>query len=428
MHCHRWMCHHVRLIGQAREVCKTLSHFLWNMSKGKLKGGTRVHVIFDRYCEYSIKSGNRCSCKAQVSREHQLYLSSPLPPLQVALTATKKQKKTYRYDLWWTCVYSRAIESSQQSCSYWEDTNTYRGMQWIVNPETWLEDHPRRGRFIIPHQVVYLASLGCCSIKVISDDTDVFCAVSITMPGKSWHQHFSWNPQVKDAHQLTLVLLLPNTEVLPHSCFHALSGCDTVASYFGIGKTKVVKVLEARNRLNHLENPSANLEDVLCESTAFIAACYDQKCEARETMTDVHYKVWVSKTERKGACLLPKLKAIPPTLEAFKKNIKRAHFQAYIMENYTTNSGGVQGKHNEGSLSGMHYGKTIPPTQEVFKENIKRAHFQACIMENYTTDSGGVQGKHKEGSLSGMHMENCFGRGASKPWPIKIWVGQRWSC
>ena len=25
--------------------------------KGKLKGGTRVHVIFDRYCEYSVKSG-----------------------------------------------------------------------------------------------------------------------------------------------------------------------------------------------------------------------------------------------------------------------------------------------------------------------------------------------------------------------------------
>ena len=47
-------------------------------------------------------------------------------------------------------------------------------------------------------------------------------------------------------------------------------------------------------------------------------------------MTDVRYKAWVSKTGRKGACLLPKLKAIPPTLDAFKENIKRAHFQACI--------------------------------------------------------------------------------------------------
>ena len=36
--------------------------------KGKLKDGTRGHVIFDPYCEYSIKSGTRCSRKAQVSR------------------------------------------------------------------------------------------------------------------------------------------------------------------------------------------------------------------------------------------------------------------------------------------------------------------------------------------------------------------------
>ena len=135
---------------------------------------------------------------------------------------------------------------------------------------------------------------------------------------------------------------------------HALSGCDTVASCFGIGKTKVMKVLEAGNRLNHLGTPSANLEDVLCVSTAFVAAYYGQKCEALETTTDVRYKVWVSQTGRKGACLLPKLKAISPTLEAFKENIKRAHFQACIW-------------------------KATPPTLEVFKENIKRAHFQACI-------------------------------------------------
>ena len=64
--------------------------------KGKLKGGTRVHIIFDRYCEYSIKSGTRCSRKAQVSREHQLCLSSPLPPQQVALTVTKNNNTTHR--------------------------------------------------------------------------------------------------------------------------------------------------------------------------------------------------------------------------------------------------------------------------------------------------------------------------------------------
>ena len=64
--------------------------------KGKLKGGTIVHVIFDHYFEYCIKIGTRCSRNAQVSREHQLCHSSPLPPQQVALTVTKT---THRYDL-----------------------------------------------------------------------------------------------------------------------------------------------------------------------------------------------------------------------------------------------------------------------------------------------------------------------------------------
>ena len=39
---------------------------------------------------------------------------------------------------------------------------------------------------------------------------------------------------------------------------HALSGCDTAASYLGIGKTKVVKVLEAGKWFTHLGTPSAN--------------------------------------------------------------------------------------------------------------------------------------------------------------------------
>ena len=54
------------------------------------------------------------------------------------------------------------------------------------------------------------------------------------------------------------------------------------------------------------------------------------KYEVGETMTYTYHKVWVSKTGRKGACLLPRLKALPSTLEAFKENTKRAHFQACI--------------------------------------------------------------------------------------------------
>ena len=41
-----------------------------NYVTGKPKGDTRIHVMFERYCDFSIKSGTRWSRKAQVSREH----------------------------------------------------------------------------------------------------------------------------------------------------------------------------------------------------------------------------------------------------------------------------------------------------------------------------------------------------------------------
>ena len=69
-------------------------------------------------------------------------------------------------------------------------------------------------------------------------------------------------------------------------------------------------------------------------------------------------------------------KAMPPTLEVFKGDIKRAHFQA-CMESYATDSGGIQERHKEGSLSGMH--RESYATDSGGVGDIKRAHFQACI-------------------------------------------------
>ena len=58
----------------------------------KLKGSTRVHVILAATVNIcSIKSGTRCSHKPQVSREHQLCLSSSLPTQEVSLTVTKSK-------------------------------------------------------------------------------------------------------------------------------------------------------------------------------------------------------------------------------------------------------------------------------------------------------------------------------------------------
>ena len=47
-------------------------------------------------------------------------------------------------------------------------------------------------------------------------------------------------------------------------------------------------------------------------------------------MSSIRYKIWVSYSGPKGASILPKLKSPPSTVEAFRENVKRAHFQACI--------------------------------------------------------------------------------------------------
>ena len=112
----------------------------------------------------------------------------------------------------------------------------------------------------------------------------------------------------------------------------AVSRCDTVGCYHGIGKTKVVKALSAGIEVNHSGDPKASLDDVMKESsTHFIGACYGQKCDPSDTMSSICYKVCVSHNGRKGANILPKQKSLPPTVEAFRE-CKAGSFSSLHLE------------------------------------------------------------------------------------------------
>ena len=75
--------------------------------------------------------------------------------------------------------------------------------------------------------------------------------------------------------------------------------------------------------LNLLGEQFADFEEVLQQSTAFISACYD--IHDASSMTASRIKVWMMKTGRRVATGMPKLCSLPPTNEAFKENVKRAH-------------------------------------------------------------------------------------------------------
>ena len=97
----------------------------------------------------------------------------------------------------------------------------------------------------------------------------------------------------------------------------------------GIGKGKMLKTVQTgKCSLSLLGDVNADMKDVTKQATAFMCMCYN--VSNATTMTDARIKVWLSKTGRKSASKVPKLCSLPPTMEVFQENVKRAHFQCAI--------------------------------------------------------------------------------------------------
>ena len=104
---------------------------------------------------------------------------------------------------------------------------------------------------------------------------------------------------------------------------HALTGADTSAATFGIGKIKALK--DARNAglpLHAIGDTQADEAIVLEQAMSFILACHGK---GFSSMSEARIKMWRKKTDI-GSAL--KLCSLPPTTEAFTENAKRAHLQA----------------------------------------------------------------------------------------------------
>ena len=116
---------------------------------------------------------------------------------------------------------------------------------------------------------------------------------------------------------------------------HALSGCDTVPMCHGIGKSKMLKAVKSKKySLNLLGEVNTDMEDVINQATAFMCICYSMSNTA--SMTEAMINVWTARIRRKArigrkaASKVPKLCSLPPTTEAFRLNVRRAHFQCAI--------------------------------------------------------------------------------------------------
>ena len=109
---------------------------------------------------------------------------------------------------------------------------------------------------------------------------------------------------------------------------HALTGCDIVSHLWGIGKATAMEVLPKGQKLLLLGNENYDLRDVITEASEFVATCYGNKI--RNSMSEFHYQVCLTKTARKCATKTPKLKSLPPTSESFEEHISHTIWKVAV--------------------------------------------------------------------------------------------------
>jgi hypothetical protein len=164
-------------------------------------------------------------------------------------------------------------------------------------------------------------------VLVVADDTDVFVLLCHFVHYGKITGNVKMTSPVKDRTVINInVTVEKHSSTMPNLlAAHGLTGCDTVAMCYGIGKTTALKVLQHGNYpLDTLGDLSRSFNEILEQATRFMLACYGQS--SCKSMTDARYKVWAHKISQKLATA-PKLENLPPTDEAFRQNVARAHLQ-----------------------------------------------------------------------------------------------------
>ena len=150
---------------------------------------------------------------------------------------------------------------------------------------------------IITQQAIHLAKEDEESrVCVLCDDTDVFALLvyffsreqlqsSVMMESPIHGRSCIDIKETARQHDAIIPAILP---------LHALTGCDSFAATYGLGKTEAITVARKGYTLDLLGQPMADIDKVVKQATVFIAACYGLKTPC-SSMTDCRQQQWAQK-------------------------------------------------------------------------------------------------------------------------------------
>ena len=324
------------------KVCDLVSGVASYLARELTSSVQGVHLIFDRYREFSIKGGARAA-RAQVntpddagdtnSTEFMLTLDSPLPPQSVCLKVTENKVRLISLITDNVCRYVKEYISAHQYIIV-SGPNDVPIKLTAASPEP--EDcevlrntHEEADTIIIHHVVESASNNGTATIHVRCNDTDVFVLLchfkhALTIDANILMVPLSQKMKPIDINQT----VSEHKNIIPHLLsMHVITGCDTVSKMHGIGKIKALTQLKTGNFPPPLGDLNVSHEALVKKGTSFIGVCYGNP-SSLTSMSGHRLRKWKSITKGKGKVF--KLETLPPTTEAFQLHIRRAHYQAAV--------------------------------------------------------------------------------------------------
>jgi hypothetical protein len=253
-----------------------------------------VYLCFNRYHDYSTKSCTR-SARATASHVHHLTLTTPLSARDAVLKnyTNKAQLNT--------------LICEQILCDKEFLQNETQDHKLVVTGDKSVPTQVSKGckssrldlastheeaDIFITQQAIHIAKEDPESrVCVVCDDTDVFALLLFFYLSEKLESSMTMQSPINGRSSIDIKETAhKHADIVPSIlALHALTGCDSLAATYGVGKTTAIAVARKGHTLGQLGQPTADIIEVVKQSTAFMAACYGCKTPS-SSMTECHQR------------------------------------------------------------------------------------------------------------------------------------------
>lgn len=309
----------------------------------------KSHTVIDVYDNYnnklSIKSIERSRRSAGVSlcqRKYQVIGGRAIPPWQKFLSVTENKTALQNYLTGYiikhapqrlfnttfkiylaggfgcgeevVCISAQGVENVQELYSSQEEADT-RLLLHASHINASLQNSQMRGRIIIRSPDTDVLVLAVHYFSKLNQISELWIQAG-TVSTTTDHRRFI--PVHKICQSLSPVIC----NVLP--AVHALTGCDTVSSFYSIGKRTVFKVLSQNaNDFAGLNALSEDQEEQAIKAARhLVVRLYSPRLRKLDSLDELRVKLASQKNIS--------LAKLPPCERSFKEHVKRAAWQTKL--------------------------------------------------------------------------------------------------